>query len=141
MLAASLKEHVDRHQEVDQSSSNIEHNLSACRETLAFGLKWFRDDHAKGTWKLWLELLKHASNAAALVVSYSPPELEDSLAKVILGRLQGQKVDLESLGLFSRLLDQGLFANIPFSTLKKDVGIKPILNICLLYTSPSPRDS
>jgi hypothetical protein len=136
-LAAAVKDHVDRHQEVDQStgSGRIEHDLGPVRQVLALPLKWFKAESGRQPWKQWIELLKQISDAAMLVVSYSAPELEEYLAGEMLAE---SNVDKAPVMLFARLLATGIIPNVPFKNLKgistthEEKSLKPIGNIVQL---------
>ena len=133
--ATAINEHIDRHQDVDQSGqgNRMEHNLSAAKLALTFPLKWFNSETGRQLWKTWLELIKHATSAAALILSYQPPELEEAVAATMIDTLLSKegKADKTSYILFSRLLTTGVFENLNLKRLKakNNVSIATIVKL------------
>ena len=145
IVATTLKEFIERHQEVSQIESSSEHNLGAAKRCLLYALLNFKDDPNKSLWKLFIELLKQVSSSASLVLSYNPPEIENELAIAMTRELKKSGIaSIIHLTNFAKVAFTGLVANIPFKTLKIDPdaeqsSLQGIVQICADLASFLPQ--
>ena len=138
-VASSYKDFIDRHNEVSQVNSVIEHKLVACEKILSLPLKHFKSENNRGLWKQLMELLKQISNAAALINSYNSPEIENTLCQTLLEDLAEKNLDVAELSNISTVINSGILPSIPFKSLKSGIGsIQSILDLVALLINSLP---
>lgn len=112
-IASTMKDHLDKHMEINQADSPIVHCIDGALDVMSFPLK--NGNIGKGFVKPWTDLYGPMTNAAALIMSYNPPEIEAKLSESILKQLE--QASFQEFKTLLRLFGQHIIQGMAFKAM------------------------
>ncbi len=127
-----LKAHIDKHAEVNQMDSTIEHNFGACEKILNYPLIHLSGETNKQVWKQHTELFRQVCEQVDSVVTAKPLEMQQKLCTTMRDALTSLDKDLTvtHVGHFSKVLCSAVIADISLTS-PGDISesLKPIVDL------------
>ena len=117
IASAALKLHIDRHEQINQLDSSLDHHLGACEKILEFPLKRLAGETNRSLWKGFTELARLVIEHSDAIVSVKPLEMQKKLCNTMEDALTslGESVTVQHVTVFSKILGSAIIADIPLS--------------------------